>query len=181
MWGLPHSVPSLIQVRPLTAELRISILISPLSSLESLCRQLVSCQASVVLTTSDNLHKVATAARYYGKLRLVIIVQTGEEEEEDWEKRQNVGLEVETVRYVELISSPVSSWPAEADLRPYYLQYPALLNWRGDSQGDFLAFSHHNIISGVTELDTFCRTETDGPLTSLGRSPSLSLSSSDQY
>ena len=96
-----------------------------LSSLESLCRQLVSSQASVVLTTSDNLHKVATAARYYGKLRLVIIVQTGEEEEEEREEGKNV--EVETVRYVELISSPVSSWPAEAELRPYYLQYPALL------------------------------------------------------
>ena len=148
-----------------------------LSSLESLCRQLVSSQASVVLTTSDNLHKVATAARYYGKLRLVIIVETGEEEGEESEERKNVG--VETVRYVELISSPVSSWPAEAELRPYYLQYPALLNWRGDTQGDFLAFSHHNLISGVTELDTCCRTEGDGQLTSLGRlvslPPSLSL------
>ena len=146
-----------------------------LSSVESLCRQLVSCQASVVLTTSDHLHKVATAARYYGKLKLVIIVQTGEEEEER-EDRKNVGMEVETVRYVEMISSPVSTWPAEADLRPYYLQYPALLNWRGDSQGDFLAFSHHNLISGVMELHTCCRTEADGQLTSLGRfglSPSL--------
>ena len=129
----------------------------------------------MVLTTSDHLHKVATAARYYGKLKLVIIVQTGEEEEER-EDRKNVGMEVETVRYVEMISSPVSTWPAEADLRPYYLQYPALLNWRGDSQGDFLAFSHHNLISGVMELHTCCRTEADGQLTSLGRLVSLSLS-----
>ena len=143
-----------------------------LSSLESLCRQLVSSQASAVLTTSDNLHKVATAARYYGKLRLVIILETGEEEEEEREKGKNV--EVETVRYVELISSPVSSWPAEAELRPYYLQYPALLNWRGDRQGDFLAFSHHNLISGLTELEACCSTHSDSQLTSLGRSLSLS-------
>ena len=141
-----------------------------LSSLESLCRQLVSSQASVVLTTSDHLHKVATAARYYGKLRLVVIVQTGEEEEEEGrEEIRKVGLEVETVRYVELISSPVSSWPAEAELRPYYLQSPALLNWRGDRQGDFLAFSHHNLISGVRELHPCCTTDSDSPLTSLGR------------
>ena len=136
----------------------------------------------MVLTTSDHLHKVATAARYYGKLRLVIILQTGEEEKDGREEGENVGVEVETVRYVELISSPVSSWPAEADLRPYYLQYPALLNWRGDRQGDFLAFSHHNLISGLTELHTCCRTEGDGQLTSLGRLVSpLSLVESDQY
>ena len=121
----------------------------------------------MVLTTSDNLHKVARVARYYGKLRLVIIVQTGEEEEE--EERENVGMVVETARYVELISSPVSSWPAEADLRPYYLRSPALLNWRGDRQGDFLAFSHHNLISGVTELHACCGTESGGQVTSLGR------------
>ena len=114
---------------------------------------------------------MATAARYYGKLRLVIILETGEEEREEGKN-----VEVETVRYVELISSPVSSWPAEAELRPYYLQYPALLNWRGDRQGDFLAFSHHNLISGLSELEACCSTHSDSQLTSLGRSLSLSLS-----
>ena len=139
--------------------------------------------ASAVVTTRDLLDKVVSAARYYGKLRLIIVLNTGEEEEEEVEEKERLEREVraEVVNYVEMISSPVSSWPPHSLLRPFYLQSPALLYWRGDSHGDFTAFSHNNIISGVKELDK-CWADSwaeGGQVTSLGRSSPRSPVSRD--
>ena len=169
----PGSV--LATLTPNTAELVVATLgatevgvavapLGPTSLPETLCRQLVASQASAVLTSSDNLDTVLTAAKYYGKLKLVIVVNTGEEEGE-----REV---MDAVRYLDLISSPVTSWPSEAELRPYYKQSPALLCWRGDRQGDFLAFSHQNMISGVTALHRCWAAwgaDSGAQLTSLGR------------
>ena len=92
------------------------------------------------------------------------------------EEKEKEGLErdvrADIVNYVEMISSAVTSWPPHSVLRPFYLQSPALLYWRGDSRGDFTAFSHNNIISGVKELDK-CWADSwaeGGQVTSLGRS-----------
>jgi len=117
--------------------------ICPSSPTESICRQLVSSCASAVITTSDLLPKVNKAARYYGRLISVIVVDDGNDREE-------LVLDKEQVNYRDMISRDVVNWPNQEQMDQMYSS-PAVLAWCSGSA--HAAFSHKNVISALKQMD----------------------------
>eukprot|EP00092_Neocalanus_flemingeri_P037477 GFUD01040809.1.p1 GENE.GFUD01040809.1~~GFUD01040809.1.p1 ORF type:complete len:514 (-),score=178.20 GFUD01040809.1:62-1603(-) len=116
--------------------------ICPSSPTESICRQLVSSCATAVITTSDLLSKVNKAARYYGKLVSVIVVDDGND-------RDEFKLGNEQVSYKAMISRDVVTWPTQEKLSQLHFS-PAVLAWC--SGASHSAFSHKNVIVGLEQM-----------------------------
>ena len=117
--------------------------ICPSSPTESICRQLVSSSASAVITTSNLLSKVNKAARYYGKLVSVIVV------DDDHPDIDEFMLDQEQVAYTDMVSRDVETWPTQKQLSQIHFS-PALLAWCGGAS--HAGFSHKNVIAGLEQM-----------------------------
>jgi len=117
--------------------------ICPSSPTESICRQMVSSCASAVVTTTEYLSKVKKAARYYGKLVSVIVI-------DDEHDREELILGKEEVNYRDMVSKDVVSWPTQ-DQIDSIPSSPALLYWCNCDNHS--AFSHLNVVLAIRQME----------------------------
>jgi len=116
--------------------------ICPSASAETICRQLVSCGAHSIVTTSDFLPQVTKAARYYGRVKLIIVI----DDVLDYELVSGKN----HVAYHEMISQDVQKWPSEEETERIK-NSTAFLTWSDGTS--HAAFSHKNIITSLKQME----------------------------